>query len=135
MLGGGNPVGGSNPTGTGSSINYIGNHVYAYSGEITSGSGTTQTMLNFTTPSNSYIVATIQFGFGGTRANDDERVELLIDEQITASMIFNNNYERAELNDFQVILPGDAKVTVRIVKVSGSADVPSFSWLQGRVYR
>ena len=134
MLGGGNPVGGANPTGTGSSINYIGNHAYAYSGEITSGSGTTQTMLNFTTASNSYIVGTIQFGFGGNRLNDDERVELLIDGQITASMVFNNNYERAELNDFQVIIPPESNVLVRIVKVSGSADVPSFSWFQGRVY-
>ena len=35
MLGGGNPVsGGSNPSGTGSSINYIGNHAYANSGVI-----------------------------------------------------------------------------------------------------
>jgi len=135
MLGGGNPVvGGSNPSGTGSSINYIGNHAYAYSGEITSGSGTTKTLLNFITASNSYIVGTIQFGFGGNRLNDDERVELLIDGQITASMVFNNNYERAELNDFQVILPPESNVLVRIVKVSGTADVPSFSWFQGRVY-
>lgn len=91
-------------------------------------------MLNFITASNSYIVGTIQFGFGGARLNDDERVELLIDGQITASMVFNNNYERAELNDFQVILPPEANVLVRIVKVSGTADVPSFSWFQGRVY-
>ena len=31
MLGGGNPVGSSNPAGVGSSINYVGKHAYAYS--------------------------------------------------------------------------------------------------------
>ena len=34
MLGGGNPVGGGNPSGIGSTLNYIGKHVYAYSGEV-----------------------------------------------------------------------------------------------------
>ena len=34
MLGGGNPVGSSNPTGIGQGLNFIGKHVYAYSGEI-----------------------------------------------------------------------------------------------------
>ena len=74
MLGGGNPVvGGSNPSGTGSSINYIGEHAYAYSGEITSGSGTTKTLLNFITASNSYIVGTIHLVLrpGNDRPNDD----------------------------------------------------------------
>ena len=39
MLGGGNPVGGSNPTGISSNINYIGNHVYGTSGAITATNG------------------------------------------------------------------------------------------------
>jgi len=32
MLSGGNPTGGTNPAGTGTSLNYIGKFVYAYSG-------------------------------------------------------------------------------------------------------
>ena len=48
MLGGGNTVSGSNPSGTGSSISYIGNHAYAHSGLI--GSATTEaTQLKFST--------------------------------------------------------------------------------------
>jgi hypothetical protein len=60
MLGGGNPVSGSNPSGIGQTISYIGNHAYATSGEVTdssSGSAAT-TLLKFST-GNSYIVATI----------------------------------------------------------------------------
>jgi len=58
MLGGGNPVSGSNPAGTGQSLNYIGNHAYAFSGVVTdnsSGSAAT-TILKFTT-GNSYVTA------------------------------------------------------------------------------
>jgi hypothetical protein len=133
--GGGGPVGFAHgAAGTGQGINYIGDHVYGFSGQVTSGDGTTVTMLDFTTAAGSYIVGTVQFGFGGAKSNDDERGELLIDGQISASMLFNNNYERAELNDFQVILPPSSRIQVRIVKVSGVADVPSFSWLRGRVY-
>jgi len=60
MLGGGNPVSGSNPSGIGNNINYIGNHVYATSGEVadsSSGSAAT-TLLKFNT-GNAYIVAKI----------------------------------------------------------------------------
>ena len=34
MLGGGNPVGGQNPAGIGSSLNYIGKHAYLYTGAV-----------------------------------------------------------------------------------------------------
>jgi len=61
LVGGGNPVGsGSNPSGVGTSLNYIGNHAYATSGSVAdSGSSSAATTLfNFNT-GNSYIVATI----------------------------------------------------------------------------
>ena len=54
MLGGGNPVGGANPSGTGT-INYIGKHAYGYSGTFAS-SQTTATMIEFDTNHNTYIV-------------------------------------------------------------------------------
>ena len=54
-------LGGSNPAGTSTtSLNYIGNHAYATSGEVadSSSGSAAQTLFNFTT-GNSYIVATI----------------------------------------------------------------------------
>ena len=60
MLGGGNPVGGSNPTGIGSSINYIGKHAYASSGIITVDNNETN-LLKFAVASGQYIVATFYF--------------------------------------------------------------------------
>ena len=44
MLGGGNPVSGANPSGTGTILNYIGSHAYAYSGDV-SVDGNATTML------------------------------------------------------------------------------------------
>ena len=57
MISGGNPVSGSNPSGTGTSLNYIGNHAYAYSGMFTPAIST-YTMLSFTTGSN-YLLSEI----------------------------------------------------------------------------
>jgi len=55
MLGGGNPVGGANPAGTSSTLNYIGNHVYNYSGTFPTTTDS-QTMMEFSTFPNTYIV-------------------------------------------------------------------------------
>ena len=58
--GGGSPnVAGSNPAGTGTSLNYVGNLCYAYSGPFAD-SQTPQTVLNFTTGSE-LIMGMLQF--------------------------------------------------------------------------
>ena len=55
--GGGAPnVAGSNPAGTGTGLNYVGDHAYVSSGLIDSGTTTETTMVEFTTASESYIV-------------------------------------------------------------------------------
>tara|TARA_Y100001963_G_C6654650_1_gene387436 strand:- start:62 stop:451 length:390 start_codon:yes stop_codon:yes gene_type:complete len=126
-------LGASNPVGVGSSINFIGNYAYAYSGQLNSTSGSI-TLLDFVVPNANFIDATVQFGFGGTRSNDDERAEIYIDGELVAANLYNNNYERAELNDFKVLLAPNAHVEIKIVKVSGSGTVPSFAWVRGRVY-
>ena len=55
--GGAGNVAGSNPAGVGTSINYIGNHAYAYAGAL-SASTSAETRLNFTTGA-LYIVGRI----------------------------------------------------------------------------
>ena len=58
--GAGNVAGGSNPAGTGTSLNYIGDHAYANSGVITvsSSSSADTTAFKFQT-ANSYFVGTL----------------------------------------------------------------------------
>jgi len=136
LIGGGGAgnVAGGNPSGSGTSLNYVGDHCYAYSGAITSGASGDNIMLDFFTGANSYILGGLQFGFGGIRSNDDERVELYLDQQIVAALVFNNSYERAELNNMEIVIPPQSRVQVKIVKVSGTGSVQSFCWFQGRVY-
>ena len=59
--GGGAPnVAGSNPTGTGTGLNYIGDHAYAYSGEVDNDGSSATTALKFTT-GNEYVLGQMHF--------------------------------------------------------------------------
>ena len=82
MLGGGNPVGGANPTGIGQTLNYIGKHAYANSGSIQNAGtgGPDATALKFTT-GNSYIVGMLDFS-NTNPAGHDTYLQVLYDGQI-----------------------------------------------------
>jgi hypothetical protein len=127
---------GSNATFTGpqKGLTIIKDHCYAYSGEIISATGGDDIMLDFTT-GKQYLMVVLQFGFGGVRSNDDEQVEIYLNNNLVASNIYNNNYERGELNDFQCVLPPLTDVKVKVVKGSGTDNVETFVWLKGRVYQ
>jgi len=87
MLGGANPVGGSNPSGVGTSLNYVGNHCYANSGAVAITSGDTATLLNFTTGSK-YIMATITGG-RNMKATAETFTKILLDDQ----EVFRSKYD------------------------------------------
>ena len=78
---GGYIVGISNPVGTGSGVNYIGDHAFAYSGAVSdaaSGSAAT-TCLKFTTGSQ-YIVATLSW-LTNYQGGNDTFVDIILDGQ------------------------------------------------------
>jgi hypothetical protein len=62
MLSGGNPVSGGNPAGVGT-LNFIGKHAYAYSGPVldSASASANTTVLEFSMPNNTYVVATIDW--------------------------------------------------------------------------
>jgi hypothetical protein len=71
MLGGGNPVGGAVAVGTGSTLAYIGDFVYANSGAIDSaGAGNAVTQMEFTTAGDRVIVGDIVLN--GSVKQDDQ---------------------------------------------------------------
>jgi len=128
------PVSASGTVSTGFSIRYIKNWAYALSGEVINGDGETNTLLDFTVANNSFIVAEFQIGFAGPRSNDDTRIEILLNEILVASNVYNNNYGDIVRHDFNLLLPGSSNVKCQAVKVSGTADVPVLLWMAGRVY-
>jgi hypothetical protein len=133
--GAGNPVGGSNPAGIGTSINYIGNHVYGYSGTVTLGDGATVTCLDFTSGSSNYIIAKVQAGFT-SRSNDDTNFVVKIDGQLVCSSLFNNTFSDSPvtIGAMEIIIPPSSRVQLQAIKIVGTNNDTLQMWLTGRQY-
>ena len=137
--GGGSPNvgGGSNPAGTGSSLNYIGNHAYAYSGEVIVNNNTV-TMLEFTTGSE-YVMAKFSYGvdrnavLGGSKQIG---FTISMDNQKIMQVVTYTNSTHGILdfdNNYSILLPPFTKV--KIESETDEADnIPTFAMLTGRVY-
>ena len=137
MLGAGNPVGGANPTGIGKTINYIGDHAYAYSGEIIVNNGT-ETMLEFET-GNAYIMAKFSYGvdrnqrlggnnqIGFTISMDSQKVMQIVTytHEATAVLDFDNNYS--------ILIPPYTKLKIE-TETDEADNIPTYAMLTGRVY-
>jgi 3-polyprenyl-4-hydroxybenzoate decarboxylase len=139
--GGGSPnvSGGANPSGTGSGLNYIGNHVYAYSGTFASTNSAT-TMLNFTT-GNQYIRgnmtcnAAIDFDTGNIDSGVSSGFRIKLDGQIIALLKTDSGSEDMPSNSIQeMLIPPHSIVTVeRIASGTNSSFLNSVTFT-GRVY-
>ena len=113
MLSGGNPTGGANPSGTGSSINYIGNHCYANSGPVTvedNSSGNT-TLIDFTT-GNAYIVATLHMFNNQANALDDF-VRVLLDGQEIINARYTGSTEFHQDQPTRVLIPPFSRFQIK----------------------
>ena len=137
MLGGGNPVGGANPTGIGKTLNYIGEHAYAYSGEVTVNNAT-QTMLEFETGS-SYIMAKFSYGVDRNAAlggNKQIGFTISMDSQKVMQVVTYTNSSHGILdfdNNYEILIPPFTKV--KIESETDEADnIPTYAMLTGRVY-
>ena len=131
--GGGAPnVAGGNPAGTGTGLNYIGNHAFAYSGEITStgNNAADATMFEFTTGS-SYILATIDFA--DQQVGGDKR---LLEAEIDGQVVYTSHFDDSppgQLAPFlQILIPSYSKF--KFSYGMNGATVIGTAVLTGRVY-
>jgi len=102
--GAGNTAGG-NPSGTGSGLNYIGDHAYGFSGETTdaaSGSAAT-TCLKFTTGS-SYIVAKINW-LTDYQGGNDTYIDVLIDGQSVFKGVYDTDPHVVNDQPLEILIP------------------------------
>ena len=136
MLGGGNTVSGSNPSGTGSSISYIGNHAYAHSGLI--GSATTEaTQLKFST-GNTYITATLMLNGGVDPSNIGNGINTIFyinmnGERISAIRTETNLEDMPSTMLYKVLIPANTDF-----EVTADSDFTGYNTsvtMTGRVYR
>tara|TARA_R100001163_G_scaffold60916_1_gene50539 strand:+ start:461 stop:880 length:420 start_codon:yes stop_codon:yes gene_type:complete len=138
MLGGGNPVSGSNPSGTGSILNYIGDHVYGYSGTFPS-SQTTQTMMEFSTFNNTYIVGEFVLMGGLKYASDlNGRISVFrisVNDEIVA-IVKSDPQSSDYTGDVKVpiLLEPSSKIKLEVISNDNDADQTVTAMFVGRQY-
>ena len=127
--GAGNTAGG-NPPGTGSGINYVGNHAYAYSGNVAVDNNIT-TLLQFNTQNN-YVMANIQLEYFDASSDNMKFIVNINSEEVAAGILTG----RVEnwYNDLQVLIPPYSDVTVTAFNNTGATLTGVGVSLTGRNY-
>ena len=135
--GAGNVAGGSNPSGTGASLNYIGDHAYAYSGSF-GATASLQTMLEFTIGS-SYVIGQLQCN-GSIKITDIgggslTAFQISVDGQVVSLLKITGSAETAPYDSTQdLILPPYSKIKVECISSGSAAGFDSTCSFVGRVY-
>jgi len=132
--GAGNVAGGANPTGTGNTLNYIGNHAYANSGtyEATTSS---QTVLEFTT-GNNYIVGTLQLNSAIQFSNVSLRqtaAKISYDSQ-TVALIVGSAEDAPVSQATDILIPPFTNVKIEVISAVDDSDNFVTVSIVGRVY-
>jgi len=131
MLGGGNPVGGNNPAGIGTTVNYLGKHVYGYSGVIRANSSEA-IALKFKTGS-LYIRGLVSVAVDEDNLGTNYlKFQILMDDQIIV-----NSRERRDLGAIKnypldIIIPPYTNTIIKFPANSTNADLSCV--FTGRVY-
>ena len=132
--GAGNVAGGSNPSGIGSSINYVrtptGNFAYAYSGQLTLANATTLTPLEFTL-GNETIISNIQVSVDvDTLSTTYLTLIAYVDSQVIIYDVDRRDLNIPQ-NDFKVVIPPYSHFKLTI---AGGNDAPGAVTLTGEVH-
>jgi len=133
--GGAGNVAGSNPAGIGSSLNYVGDFVFAYSGPINANSSTSAdtTLLNFTTGSE-IIMGTIAF-----QTNEVANNVIYFDVIMNGSSILqgawdNSGSGQATANTpIDMVIPSYSHIQVNW-GITGGAGADATCQILGRIY-
>ena len=132
--GGAGNVAGGNPSGTGSTLQYIGEHAYANSGAVDI-TNANETMLDFTTASSSYVVAKLQIG-SEAGSGDDMLFSVLFNGEIIMNEFVSGTYH--EYPDFgaplRIVIAPETRVTIKGNNQTGATIRKCYAVITGRVY-
>jgi len=135
MLGGGNPVGGSNPAGVGTGINYVRTEnktfAFAYSGEVLVDQSTPK-LLSFTTGSET-IMGKVQFNYYDTAGDNDIQWTLNINGELVQSAYQNQAYTPF-FNEIYIVIPPYSIVTFTGFNVSSNTGRKCAASITGEVF-
>ena len=135
ITGGGPPVGSSNTfTGTASSLELVGDHAYAYSGNVGITSSNI-TMLKFTT-GNYYFVGGLEFhgDFASITASNTVTRIVMNDSEIVDTI--HTTQQDNTLMDYpiQIIIPAYTEIDITMAQAAGGT-IDMQCTLVGRIYR
>jgi len=134
LIGGGGAgnTAGSNPTGTSSNLNYIGEHAYAYSGDVSVGASLV-TLLEFST-AEQYIVGSYQIhGLFAQIGNNQVALELTINGQSVVHSFWTSASDNLNPLENDIILPPFSSIRFQLSQAEGSDRTMQLTF-QGRVY-
>ena len=108
LIGGGgapNVAGGSNPSGTGTGLSFVGNHAYGYSGIVSTVSENEMTLLKDNMPTGGYFVGTAQFSYANLDS-DDVIFQIKINGQIAFQIDIQqaHTYTTSPQNPIKLVL-------------------------------
>jgi TPP-dependent indolepyruvate ferredoxin oxidoreductase alpha subunit len=135
--GAGNVAGGSNPSGTGASLNYIGDYAYAHSGSVSVDNNIT-TLCDFTT-ANNILVATIQNFYAGvstgSQPNPNVQFQTKFNGEIVTSYVtFDSATDNAVKVPIEIIIPPYTRVTLTGINAETTATIQLLAIIKARVY-
>ncbi len=138
MLGGGNPVTGSNPSGVGTSLNYVRSGekswCYAYSGTV-SVNNETKTALEFSTGAE-VINAKFTYGINLSALYTSKHIGFIITMNgsvIMKTILQDNTQEGVDNDPVRLIIPPFSKIKIESITDSAT-DNETYAIITGRVY-
>ena len=133
--GAGNPVGGSF-TGPAEALEIIGDHAYAYSGEVlVSQTAATSKFFDFTS-GNYYFEGVMQFNYYDVLGDDDIRYDIKFNGTVVMSYFTGNAkvYTTPD-NVVPILIPPYTQVEVSGYNVSSGTGRENIASIVGRIYR
>jgi len=127
-------LGVSNPApGAGKGLNYIGDHIFGYSGQVLVGD-TTTTLIE-TIMGSGYAVLELDFGTGSVSSRD-MLWEVLIDEQKVYGYVSSGTNQAGQnpANRIKILVPGYAKFKITSENQTDTNTENQFVVITGRVY-
>jgi hypothetical protein len=132
IAGAGNPTGGSNPAGTSSSINYIGSHAYAYSGEISVNNNETN-LLDFSSGPE-YIVCKVQFNAAHS-SGDDYVFKIYFNGEVVQRYVYAETVDRGVPDQpLYMVIPSYTHVLCSAQNITDTSANAQIVAITGRVY-
>jgi len=123
----------------GPSLNYIGDHCFAFSG-LAASSTTEQTLLDYNTGDSGYILGVFILT-GGAKTSTSVGIgntsiwRITLNAELVALVKTETSTEdMPSIENFEILLPPQTKVTVGLISDQNAADIYNSTTFTGRVY-